>query len=166
MKSFDSLTYRAIKLLAAIPLLTLAHQAPALDEARIETRVEEVHNELGIDGEGVIVCILDRGLDWKSNDFRNEDGSTRIKYILDFTNNRGSGDIFTEEEINEALINNTELLLTGGGVSRDAVGHDTTTTGIAAGNGRDSDGIYRGMAPKATLIIIKITSDGVPAHDD
>ncbi|MDQ8186789.1 S8 family serine peptidase [Pelagicoccus sp. SDUM812002] len=51
--------------------------------------------------------------------------------------------------------------------TRDAVGHGTTTTGIAAGNGRNSvDGKYMGIAPKASIIAVKVTSDGVPAHDD
>lgn len=132
----------------------------AIDQARIETRVEEVHTELGIDGEGVIVAILDRGLDWKNNDFRNEDGSTRIKYILDYTDDQVNGIVYTEAQINEALTNNTEL------GHRDAVGHGSTTTGIAAGNGRNSGGRFRGMAPSASIIAIKVTSDGAPAHGD
>ena len=49
---------------------------------------------------------------------------------------------------------------------RDAVGHGTTTTGIAGGNGRNSpSGKYRGVAPNATFLIVKVTSDGAPAHD-
>lgn len=140
--------------------LVLTTSLFAIDKARVETRVEEVHNELGIDGEGVIVAILDRGIDYRVNDFRNEDGSTRIKYILDFIDNRDTGIVYTEAQINEALTNDTPL------GHRDAVGHGTTTTGIAAGNGRNSAGVLRGMAPKATLIIVKITSDGAPAHDD
>ncbi len=152
--------------IATLLCLIFAHSSFAIDKARIETRVEEVHNELGIEGEGVIVAILDRGIDWKSNDFRNEDGTTRIKYILDFTHDRTNGIVYTEEQINEALTNNTELGQPGQG-HRDAVGHGTTTTGIAAGNGRNSTNRkYRGMAPKASLIIVKITSDGAGAHND
>ncbi len=132
----------------------------ALDKARVVTRVEGVHNELGLDGTGVIVAILDRGIDWKNNDFRNEDGSTRIKYILDYTDDQVNGIVYTETQINDALTNNTEL------GHRDAVGHGSTTTGIAAGNGRNSGGKFRGMAPGASIIAVKITSDGAPAHGD
>lgn len=43
--------------------------------------------------------------------------------------------------------------------TRDAVGHGTTTTGIAAGNGRNStDAKYRGIAPRATIIAVKVVA--------
>ncbi len=87
-------------------------------------------------------------------------GTTRIKNILDFTENQVNGIVYTEAQINDALINNTEL------GHRDAVGHGSTTTGIAAGNGRNSGGKFRGMAPGASIIAVKITSDGAPAHGD
>lgn len=144
----------------ANPFLTVSGSLVAIDKARIETRVEEVHNELGIDGEGVIVAIMDRGIDWKNNDFRNEDGTTRIKYILDFYDDRTNGIVYTETQINDALANGLEL------PTRDAQGRGTTTTGIATGNGRNSDGKYRGMAPKASIIAVKMTSPALPAHGD
>lgn len=150
---------RFLSFLISLTLLC-PHFVHALDKARVETRVEEVHNELGIDGEGVIVAILDRGIDWKNNDFRNEDGTTRIKYILDFTEDQVNGIVYTESQINDALTNNNEL------GHRDAVGHGSTTTGIAAGNGRNSGGKFRGMAPGSSIIAVKITSDGAPAHGD
>ena len=50
---------------------------------------------------------------------------------------------------------------------RDAVGHGTVTAGIAAGNGRAAaGGRFAGVAPDADLVIVKMTSDGVPAHDN
>ena len=45
------------------------------------------------------------------------------------------------------------------------MGHGTTTTGLAAGNGSRSNGLYRGIAPEATILVVKVTSDGAPAHD-
>ena len=142
----------------------------SMNRARIETRTDQAVQTFGVTGEGVIVAIIDRGIDWKSNDFRNEDGSTRIKYIFDMTDDTGAtepgntygvGTIYTETEINAALKGGPSL------ATRDAVGHGTSTTGIAAGNGRNmSDRKYRGIAPKASIIAVKFTSEGAPAHDD
>ncbi len=51
--------------------------------------------------------------------------------------------------------------------SRDAFGHGTTTTASACGSGRNSPNCkYRGIAPKASIISVKICSDGVAAQDD
>ena len=141
----------------------------AMDLARVETRTDSAVSRFGVSGLNVIVAILDRGIDWKNNDFRNEDGTTRIKYIFDLTDNTGAaapgniygnGTIYTEAQINAALNGGTQL------ATRDAVGHGTTTSGIAAGNGRNSENRkYRGIAPNATIIAVKFTSDGAPAHD-
>ena len=153
----------ALAVLNALPLA-------AMDLARAETRTDAAVSTYGVSGQNVIVAILDRGIDWKNNDFRNDDGTTRIKYIFDLTNNSGAnapgntygvGTIFTEAQINAALTGGTQL------ATRDAVGHGTTTTGIAAGNGRNSvNRKYRGIAPNATIIAVKFTTEGAPAHDD
>ena len=72
----------------------------------------------------------------------------------------GLGTIYTREQINQALFSGIRL------PTRDAVGHGTTTTGIAAGNGRNlPDRKYRGVAPNATIISVKVTG-GAPAHGD
>ena len=150
-------------------LLMESHPARAMDNARVETRTDLAVTKYGVSGQGVIVAIMDRGVDWKNNDFRNTDGTSRIQYIFDLTddtganaagNTYGMGTIYTKAQIDTALSNGTNL------ATRDAVGHGTTTTGIACGNGRNSTNQkYRGIAPKADIIIVKIVSDGVPAHD-
>ena len=113
-------------------------------------------------GTGVIVAVLDRGIDWESNDFRNDDGSTRIAYIFDLSDDTGAGDrgnvygrgtIYTRQQIDQALVTGATL------ATRDAFGHGTTTTGIAAGNGRNSaNRKYRGIAPDATIIAVKVVA--------
>ena len=68
------------------------------------------------------------------------------------------GTIYTEAQINAALANNTNL------AHRDAVGHGTTTAGIACGNGRGLPSRkYRGVAPNAAIIVVKVVA-GAPAH--
>ena len=141
----------------------------AMDMARVETRVDDAVARFGVTGKGVLVAVMDRGIDWANNDFRNADGTTRIKYIFDLTDNTGASDpnniygygtIYTEDDINSALTGGPPL------ATRDAIGHGTTTAGIACGNGRNSlDAQYRGVATNATLIVVKLVSDGAPAHD-
>ncbi|MET0754155.1 MAG: S8 family serine peptidase [Pyrinomonadaceae bacterium] len=161
------------KITAKFLLLTLFISAllplGAMDLARVETRVDSAVAAYGVSGQNVIVAILDRGIDWKNNDFRNDDGTTRIKYIFDLTDNTGAnapgniygaGTIYTEAQINAALNGGTQL------ATRDAVGHGTTTSGIAVGNGRNSvNRKYRGVAPNASIIMVKFTTEGAPAHD-
>ena len=161
------------KTISAILLLMLATSTilpiRAMDLARSETRTDAAVSTYGVSGQNVVVAILDRGIDWKNNDFRNDDGTTRIKYIFDLTDNTGAnapgnaygvGTIYTEAQINAALNGGTQL------ATRDAVGHGTTTSGIAAGNGRNSaNRKYRGIAPRATIIAVKFTTEGAPAHD-
>ena len=140
----------------------------AMDVARVEARVDEAATRFGVSGQGVIVAVLDRGIDWKNDDFRNDNGTTRIKWIFDVTDDTGAsapgntygiGTIYTEAQINAALTGGPTL------ATRDAVGHGTTTTGIMCGNGRGLPSRkYHGIAPNATIIVVKITG-GAPAHD-
>ena len=151
------------------PPLPPPEPEPPAVSFRIETGVDKAVEALGVSGDGVIVAILDRGIDWENNDFRNSDGSTRIAYIFDLFddsgaaapgNTYGRGTIYTREQIDQALFSGTGL------PTRDAVGHGTTTTGIAAGNGRNlPDRKYRGVAPNATIVSVKVTG-GAPAHGD
>jgi minor extracellular serine protease Vpr len=173
-KEVTSMKHSAITLsLAAILLVMWFGLAPmsvlAMDQVRIETRVDAAVARFGVTGKGVIVALMDRGIDWKNNDFRNSDGTTRIKYIFDLTDDTGASDpgnpyglgtIYTESQINAALTGGPTL------ATRDAVGHGTTTSAIPAGNGRNSAALkYRGIATDATIVSVKITSDGAPAHD-
>ncbi|NND72690.1 MAG: S8 family serine peptidase [Rhodothermales bacterium] len=133
-----------------------------------EARVDDAWSEFGVSGEGVIIAVFDRGITYDHDDFRNDDGSTRIMYILDLSDDSGANDpdnplsfgtVYTEDEINAALTSGPPL------ATRDAIGHGTLTAGIAGGNGRASAGEYVGVAPNASFIIVKFTSEGAPAHD-
>lgn len=118
-----------------------------------------------LSGRGVLVGIIDSGIDYENPDFRNDDGTTRIAAMWDQSvpgnppAGYTEGTEYTREEINEVLL--------GAGVSpgesagtvlsRDTSGHGTAVAGIAAGNGKGSAGRqYRGAAPEAELLIVKM----------
>ena len=159
---------RLLSLLVGLTLLLTQFQTVRADDRiRQETRVEEAWDAFGVSGAGVLIAILDRGIDYEHPDFRYEDGTTRIRYILDMTdpsgaghpdNSAGVGTMYHRAQIDAALSTGTRL------ATRDAVGHGTATAGLAGGNGRASDGLYAGMAPEAEFIIVKFTSEGAPAH--
>ena len=123
---------------------------------------------LSLSGKGVIVAIVDSGIDYKHRDFRNSDGTTRILNLWDQTGTGNPptgyqiGTEYTKEEINEALKDSERVTADEGGrgekrvLTVDNSGHGTAVAGIAAGNGSDSEGIYRGAAPQSELLIVKL----------
>lgn len=116
---------------------------------------------LGLSGKGVLLAIIDSGIDYTHPDFRNADGSTRILALWDQTaegtppKGYRIGSEFTQEDLNQSLRENQAL-------SRDLSGHGTAVAGIAAGNGRASSGRYRGVAPESELLVVKL---GIPRPD-
>ena len=113
----------------------------------------------GLTGRGVLVAVIDSGIDYLNQDFRNEDGSTRILMLMD----QDRGRIYTREEINEAL----DAPDRAGALERvpsvDLSGHGTAVAAIAAGNGRGSQGVYRGVAYESDLLVVKL---GAPLADN
>lgn len=111
-----------------------------------------------LSGRGVLTAIIDSGIDYYHDDFRKENGDTRIVMLWDQTLNR----VFTEEEINEALAAGSRAAARALVPSVDTSGHGTAVAGIAAGNGRENNGQYRGIAYESELLVVKL---GVPKSD-
>ncbi|MEO5897589.1 MAG: S8 family peptidase [Vicinamibacterales bacterium] len=92
-----------------------------------------VREELGLDGSGVGVAIIDSGV----ANWHDDLGSERVTHFADFV---------------------TYLP-----TAYDDYGHGTHVAGIIAGSGYDSGGARRGIAPGANLIVLKVldaTGDG------
>ena len=106
-------------------------------------------------GKGILVAVIDSGIDYAHPDFRNADGSTRIIELWDQTLNL----FFSSEMINEALRQPSLAEQYALVPSRDVSGHGTHVAGICAGNGRASDGVNKGVASESDLLIVKL---GVP----
>lgn len=117
-----------------------------------------------LDGSGVLIAIVDSGIDYSHPDFIKPDNTSRILYLWDQTI-MGSppegyplGTLYTQENINAALqapnmAERMKLL-----PSIDTSGHGTHVAGIAAGNGRASNGRITGVATGSELLIVKLGS--------
>lgn len=112
------------------------------DESLPSVFIPQVHNGEGLSmplkGDGVITGIIDTGIDFNHPDFFDDNG-TRIKYLLDFT----------DEEIqmwdNESIDNNPESVW-----HEDANGHGTHVAATAAGGGIGNPD-YIGVAPESDI---------------
>ena len=121
----------------------------------------------GLTGKGILTGVVDSGVDYFHPDFRNADGSSRILRLWDqsIQGNPPQGYVtgteYTKEQIDEALAlgeNQGRRLVP----SVDYSGHGTSVLGIAAGNGRASDGVNQGVAYESDLIVVKM---GIPREN-
>lgn len=110
---------------------------------------------LSLTGNGVLVGFVDSGIDLTHPDFQDQNGNSRVLFLWDQTRDEypPDGYLFGTEYNNEQI---NEALRMGKTLSKDESGHGTATAGIACGNGNASNGRYRGIAPEAELIVVKM----------
>ena len=119
---------------------------------------------LSLTGRGVLVAVIDSGIDYENDVFRNADGTTRIRNLWDQTipGNPPEGYVigteYTRENINEALAASTRRERFQIVPSQDISGHGTSVAGIAAGNSQE----YQGVAFESELLIVKL---GIPREE-
>ena len=122
-------------------------------QSNIASCVPQVWNNYELKGNGVLIGFIDTGIDYTHPAFRDLTGNTRIKYIYDLYNKK----IYNEEIINLALKDSEPLNILD---IKDLAGHGTIVASVAAGGG-DVNKDYYGVAPEASIIMVKITGDGV-----
>lgn len=110
-------------------------------------------------GQGVLIGIIDTGIDYTNPIFRYADGTTRIAAIWDqsivsenIPPQLGYGSIYTREQIDEALQSEDPFSIV---PSMDEVGHGTMVAGIAAGNEVPESNFY-GIAVDAEFVVVKL----------
>ena len=116
---------------------------------------------LNLRGQGVLVGIVDTGIDYLNGAFRNPDGSTRVRYIWDQSISGNPpqpgyllGTEYTMARINEALASPQPRDLV---PHRDTAGHGTFLASLAAGG---AQGPLLGAAPQSELIVVKLRRAG------
>jgi subtilisin family serine protease len=140
-----------------------------LDRADGWVNSSSFRNETGFTGRGTIIGIIDSGLDLSHPDLRAPDGTTRVRYWLDFSRKPAgfqpeleaalgcdadvSCAVFDADDI-ESLLSNADAA----DDLRDSFGHGTHVASLAAGNGLSSDTpSFVGVAPEALLIVVRAT---------
>jgi subtilisin family serine protease len=140
-----------------------------LDVACVDTGVDLARDAVPPgNGAGVIVGIIDSGIDYTHPAFLRPDGTTRILAIWDQALNRRPderhpsgrdyGVEYTSADIDAALAEADPFSKVRHRDSQNAHYHGTHVAGIAAGSGSDGasppDDRFRGVAPDADIVVV------------
>lgn len=167
---------RGLLALSGVRRVAAAPRArPSLDVSVPEIRADLVHSGSGAPpvysgyaGAGIVIGIVDTGIDIEHEDFDDADGS-RIHTLWDQT----VGSINPPSEFGYGREWSQSEIENGSATETDDEGHGTHVAGTAAGNGAgtgNGEPAYQfvGVAPEATIIVVKtdfFTSSIVDAVD-
>lgn len=129
------------------------------DTAMVRNRISPVKQGMApltqaYDGTGIIMGIIDSGIDFNHPDFKDGSGNTRIQFIWDQNQSSGStipmpynyGIEWTAAQINASVCTHNDNA---------NYGHGTHVSGTAAGNGL-AIGKFEGVAPKSELVVVAL----------
>lgn len=126
------------------------------------------HTSSNLSGQGVMVAIIDSGIDYSNRVFRNQDGTTRIIALWDQTINQdvekgffspigfSLGVEFTQEMINQALKEDNPMKQKELVPSVDFSGHGTGVAGVAVGSGDSQINLGSSVAYKSDILVVKL----------
>lgn len=130
----------------------------ALESSGVKTI--QSNPNFGLNGNGVLVGIIDTGIDYQNDSFRNADGTTRIASIWDQTIydpyktpiGLFYGAEYRKDDINKALRTDYPLEIV---PSVDTSGHGTSIAGVIGGS-QDINDEFSGVVTQVEFIIVKL----------
>jgi len=141
----------------AFPSLLTLSSTVSLEKSGIGTVQRNPY--LALFGRGVIVAVIDTGIDYRHQAFLYNDGTTRILSIWDQTIQDGTppegftyGTEYTREFINVALKSENPLSLV---PSVDTNGHGTAIASIIAGK-PSLEQAFSGVVPESDVLVVKL----------
>ncbi|MCH5255724.1 MAG: S8 family peptidase [Lachnospiraceae bacterium] len=152
--SIGAYTYAAIPDLYGLMQTFQAENLVAMGNIRIQNPPLSLH------GRDVIIGFIDTGIRYQLDVFRDSEGNSRILSIWDQTIQSGEppegflyGTEYTRDEINNALNAENPLDVV---PSTDENGHGTAMASAAAGSIIDQGLTFRGAAPQADIVMVKV----------
>lgn len=111
-------------------------------------------------GKGVLVALIDTGIDYTNPIFRHKDGTSKIFAIWDQTiesedqypENTFFGTEYNSEQINQALNSDNPFAIV---PSVDEIGHGTMLAGIMVGS-EVPDSNFSGVVPDSDILVVKL----------
>ena len=121
----------------------------------------KINPYLGLTGKGVVVGIIDTGIDYLNEEFMREDGTSRIISIWDQSirneknENLYIGQVYNNEQINKA-INEFKSGKDPYAIvpSKDEIGHGTNVAGVIGARGYNEN--VKGVAEQCEFLIVKL----------
>ena len=140
------------------------HMQVLNDTMKKQTRVNDVRAGLSpltqsYSGAGIVMGIIDSGIDYRHPDFKDSSGNTRIYRIWDQRDQTGQspamfnyGTEWDSASINDSTCTHNDLAY---------YGHGTHVSGIAGGNGSSVTQMdMSGVAPNVTFVVVALDFNG------
>lgn len=111
---------------------------------------------VNVTGKGVLIAVIDSGVNYLHKDLIDEDNKSKVLYLWDQENDTGEppeglkfGSEYTNEDLNIAIEENDDTL------SVDNIGTGTMVCGMLVGEGNIVSE-YKGIALDARLVVVKL----------
>lgn len=156
----ESFQYQSVPKLYGLMQLNAAGGVFNPDSLIVSGITQVQRAPLNLTGRGCVLCLIDTGIDYTMDVFRNASGDSRILAIWDQTVQSGTppegflyGSEYTREDINRALRSDDPYEIV---PSRDTNGHGSILAALSAGSAVLEPNRYVGVAPDADIVVVKL----------